>query len=210
MTWEWLAPVGTIVGASITAGIGGWLGGRRSRKDQEAQHRFEREQALTEHGRVKVDDAIAALRFLSGHTRETAEGDFLPPNAQPSELADHYERLGRAIPYLADVSTRSDIELVLEIITNAWAIEHHTYVDSAPRVVWRACQAGLAALGRYLRGDPWETSEDLEALGRAVVEANEIQEDLYQMQQTDYRKMRHEQAQARKAKPEDDSPAESD
>jgi hypothetical protein len=72
MTAEWLTPTGTIVGAMITAGFGGWLGGRRSKKEQDTQHRFEREQALAEHGRDKVDGAISSLYFLQGHSREAA------------------------------------------------------------------------------------------------------------------------------------------
>ncbi|SFQ28442.1 hypothetical protein [Amycolatopsis rubida] len=54
MVWEWVAPVGTVLGASITAGFGGWLGGRQSRKSQERQHEFERKKVLAERGQDKV------------------------------------------------------------------------------------------------------------------------------------------------------------
>lgn len=174
MTWEWLPPVGTIVGAMITAGVGGWIGGRRSRKDQEAQHRFEREKALTEHGRDKVDGAITALRFLQQHVREVVEGDFALPDAEPSEVATHHERLAQAIPYLTDTATRYDIEVVHEIVADARIIQRYGGPQVARSFVLRACGPGLAALGRYLRGEPWEPSEELAQLRRDHAEYSQI------------------------------------
>jgi hypothetical protein len=203
MTWEWLPPVGTIVGAMITAGVGGWLGGRRSRKDQEAQHRFEREQALTEHGRDKVDDAISALRFLQRHSHEVVEGDFALPDAEPSDVATHYERLVQAIPYLTDKATRNDIELVHEIVADG-LFKRYTGPSVARRVVWRACGLGLAVLGRYLRGEPWEPSEELTELRRdhgeyaqiyaEEMEANAAAEQKWRKSQAAAQRKRREQA----------------
>lgn len=173
MAWEWLHPVGTTVGAMITAGFGGWFGGRRSRKDQEAQHRFEREQALTEHGRDKVDAAISALRFLQRHTHELIGGDFLLTGAEPNEIATQYERLTQAIPYLTDTATRNDIDLVREIIGDGM-FERYSGPRAAHSAVWQAGRLGREALGRYLRGDPWEQSEELSQLRRDHADYTQI------------------------------------
>jgi len=132
-------------------------------KGPRAQHRFEREQALTAHGRDKVDDAISALRFLQRHTREVVEGDFALPDAAPSDLAAHYERLGQAIPYLTTTATRTDIELVHDIVGDG-LFERYRGPGAARHAVWLACRLGQAGLGRYLRGEPWQSSEELAQL----------------------------------------------
>lgn len=156
MAAEWLAPVGTIVAASITAGFGGWIGGRRSRKDQDAQHRFERETALTEQGREKARDAITALRYLQRHRRAVVEWSGVAPEGDLDLVHEQHERLGQAIEYFHDESVRHQIELVYDALDSSYVVT--TYGDSdvgEPGVmIWRACQEGRAVLGRYLRGEP--------------------------------------------------------
>ncbi|MBE8520724.1 hypothetical protein ILP97_25110 [Amycolatopsis sp. H6(2020)] len=198
MSWEWLPPTGTIIGAMITAGIGGWIGGRRSRKELEAQHRFEREQALTEHGRDNVDRAISALRYLQRHNRQVADGDFTSSDADDSEIGSHYDQISQAIPYLTDARARTDIALVHEILGAASSIERYSGAGRAPSIVYRACEAGLVVLGRYLRGEQWEVSEQLAALERHQAEAAEIEDEIYEQNQASYREWLKEQAASKK------------
>ncbi|WP_414942015.1 hypothetical protein [Amycolatopsis sp. cmx-11-51] len=119
----------------ITAGFGGWLGGRRSQKELKAQHQFERTKALTEHGRDKIGGAISALRFLHRHNQEAADGDLLAPDAEGNEIGKRYDLLAEAIPYIAEARTRKDVELVHSIIGDAWIMERYSNAGSAPWVV---------------------------------------------------------------------------
>ncbi|WP_414943244.1 hypothetical protein [Amycolatopsis sp. cmx-11-32] len=182
----------------ITAGFGGWLGGRRSQKELKAQHQFERTKALTEHGRDKIGGAISALRFLHRHNQEAADGDLLAPDAEGNEIGKRYDLLAEAIPYIAEARTRKDVELVHSIIGDAWIMERYSNAGSAPRIVSRACRSGLDALGRYLRDEAWEASKDLDSLERAQARAEEIQNEMYEENQASYREWLKEQAAARK------------
>ncbi|HEY3482490.1 MAG TPA: hypothetical protein VGL02_26670, partial [Streptomyces sp.] len=124
MTWEWLAPVGTVVGAGITAGFGGWFGGRQSRKNQERQHEFEREKALADRGRDKIDQAAVALRFLGQHASAVARWRTASsPVEHSDEFSEQHDRIGLAIPYLVDARVRRDIELVHDLIQHAYGIQ---------------------------------------------------------------------------------------
>ncbi|ALG05788.1 hypothetical protein AOZ06_01580 [Kibdelosporangium phytohabitans] len=49
---------------SITSGLGGWIGGRHTGRNQQRQHTFERETSVLTRGRDQADEAIAALRVL--------------------------------------------------------------------------------------------------------------------------------------------------
>jgi hypothetical protein len=197
MALEWFPPTATIIGAMITAGFGGWLGGRRSQKELKAQHRFERQKALTEHGWDKIDGAISALRFLERRGRAAADGNLWAPDIEDKELGRHFDLLAEAPPYITEARTRKDIELVHSIIGDAWIVEHYSKAGSAPRVVFRACRAGLTALGRYLRDEPWEASEELASLEQALAEAEEIQADLYEEDHASYREWLKKRAAAR-------------
>jgi hypothetical protein len=163
MAWEWLAPTGTVVGASITAGFGGWWGGRRSRKDQEAQQNFERERAITAHARERVDDAIAALRFLRRHHEEVASWKGPLPAGTLDEVRAQYEVLGRAIEYLGDPAVRFDIGVVHKVLGSlaTFGSLNDLGVHRAAELVQVACDAGIGALGQYMRGEPRVASADL-------------------------------------------------
>ncbi|WP_410607533.1 hypothetical protein [Amycolatopsis sp. lyj-109] len=175
MTAEWLTPTGTIVGAMITAGFGGWLGGRRSKKEQDTQHRFEREQALAEHGRDKVDGAISSLYFLQGHSREAAEVSNQQASVEHPGVLEQHQRLERALPYLTNAQVRADAELVHGVIRDAWLMVQFGdgyVIGSAQEIVWRVCREGIALLGRYLRMEPHQTSAELDRMRRIYDEAN--------------------------------------
>lgn len=88
-------------------------------------------------------------------------------------MATHHERLVQAIPYLTDTATRNDIELVHEIVADG-LFEKYTGPNAALSTIWRACGLGMAALGRYLRGEPWEPSEELTQLRRNHAEYTQI------------------------------------
>lgn len=164
-----------------------WLTWRApSRKHLEAQRRFEREKALTEHGRDKIDGAIAALRLLQRHNWETVAADLVSPNALDNEVRRRYDLLAETIPCITDLGARTDVEIVHAVIGSVWNIEHHTVLDSAPRIVWRACRAGLVTLGGYLRDEPWEESA-----------AEAIQTDNDEQDEASWRKLMKEQAAAR-------------
>ena len=60
MVWEWVAPVGTVLGASI----GAFVGGRYSRGTQARQHAFEREAGVLARGHEKAGEAMVALELL--------------------------------------------------------------------------------------------------------------------------------------------------
>lgn len=169
MVSEWLAPLGTIA----TAGLGGWLGGRRSRKGQEAQHRFEREKALTDHGRDRVDDAITALRFLQAHAHAVINPSGKASAVDLEEVARQAELLVRAIPYLTDPQTRSAVELIHSTLSHAWALEQYSSADLGDQqvIVRRSCGAGVEVLGRYLRYEPWVDDDYLARLRDADDEA---------------------------------------
>lgn len=194
MAWEWLTSAGTVVGASITAGLGGWLGGRRSRKELEAQHRFERERALTEHSRSRIDDAISALRFLRRHASKVADAQLGDRDANWQDGNEYYERLAHAIPYLLDTGTRHDIELVYDVLADAWVMERYSGAGRAHGTVWRACDEGLLTLGRYLRSEPWIGSAELDRLRAAHADTIAIQEEVYEQQVMEHRRAQRAQA----------------
>ncbi|SFQ26663.1 hypothetical protein [Amycolatopsis rubida] len=167
MVWEWVAPVGTVLGASITAGFGGWLGGRQSRKNQERQHKFERKKALAERGQDKVDQAAVALRFLGQHASAVAHWRTASePVERQDDFSEQHDRIGLAIPYLLDEQVRRDIELVHDLIQHVHGIQMLSRGE-APQpveIVSAACREGLLVLGRYLRQEPWEPSAELASL----------------------------------------------
>ena len=176
MAWEWVAPVGTVVGAGITAGFGGWLGGRQSRKNQERQHEFERKTTLAARGQDKVDQAAVALRFLGQHAGAVARWRTASsPVEGPDEFSEQHDRIGLAIPYLLDDRVRRDIELVHDLIQYAHGIQIYASgeVPPAVEIVSVACREGLLVLGRYLRQEPWEPSAELPVLREVHEEASE-------------------------------------
>lgn len=157
MAWEWLQPAGTIAAAGITAGFGGWLGGRRSRREQDAQHRFERDAALTEQGREKARESIATLRYLQRHRSTVADwsGNVIP-EGDLSPTQQQHERLGEAIEYFHDEAVRRQVELIYDAVAGSWVVTRFSYsdIDDPKVMIWRACEEGRAVIGRYLRGEP--------------------------------------------------------
>lgn len=165
MAWEWLAPVGTVAGSMITAGVGAYFG---SKKTQERQHKFERENAVLERGRDKADQAVEALRALQKDSELAAlldspnEVAVLQPaqRARALELGRHLDQLGRAIEYLTDPVVRSEIELVYDTIHESSVLLMFGEGEdtTAQALVWCACREGLAVLGRYVRNEPPQPS----------------------------------------------------
>ncbi|MFI6031609.1 hypothetical protein [Amycolatopsis magusensis] len=183
MAWEWLAPTATVVGASITAGFGGWLGGRQSRRNQERQHQFEREKALTDRGKDRIDQAAVALRFLSqragtvarwtGHEPRPGKGHGERAEDEPTDFSEQHDQIGQAIPYILDEQVRRDIELVHHLIHRAFDMRFYISgeVPPAVEIITVACREGLLVLGRYLRQEPWEPSAELAPLRKMNDEA---------------------------------------
>lgn len=171
------APLGTVIAAGITAGLGGWLGGRLSRKNQERQHRFEQEQALTLQGQEKAREAISALRHLQRNRRAVAEWSSALPEGELGDDHHHYDQLGQAIEFLNDKVVREQVELVYDAIAGAWTITRfgdHNISDASDVIIWRACHEGRTVLGRYLRAEPTqEPSDYLKSLRRAYDSAHE-------------------------------------
>jgi hypothetical protein len=170
MTWEWIAPVGTVVGASITAGFGGWLGGRQSRKNLERQHEFETTAALTEQGREKAREAIAALRHVQRHRSTVAKWSGMTPEGDLDPEHEQHERLGEAIEYFHDETVRRQVELVYDSIASSWVVTRFgdsPTIDDPQALIWRACEEGRAVIGRYLRGEPTQESTFMVELRRA-------------------------------------------
>ncbi|MGM1062165.1 hypothetical protein [Saccharothrix sp. Mg75] len=165
MAWEWLAPVGTVVGSMITAGVGAYFG---SKKTQERQHKFEHENAVLERGREKADQAIEALRTLQKDSELAAlldspnEVAALQPaqRARALELGRHLDQLGRAIEYLTDPMVRAEIDLVHDAIRESGILLMFGEGEdtTAQPLVWCACREGLAVLGRYVRNEPPQPS----------------------------------------------------
>ncbi|MGI8313160.1 hypothetical protein [Saccharopolyspora hattusasensis] len=160
MAWEWVAPVGTVVGASITAGFGGWFGGRQSRKNQERQHEFEKQTALTEQGREKAREAIAALRHLQRHQSTVVEWSNVTPAGDLDPAREQHERLGEAVEYFNDETVRRQVELVYNSLHASYVVTRlgHLTIANPELMISRACEEGRAVIGRYLRGEPAQES----------------------------------------------------
>jgi hypothetical protein len=195
MAWEWLAPAATIVGSGITAGFGGWVGGRLSHKQQGAQHQFEREQALTAYGRDKIDDAVSAFRFIQHHAREFVDDDLASPIDESNTAQTLQERIARAVPYITDAAVRADVELAHELLDNPWVVEQYGGGGSSRSIVWQACRGGRLALERYLRGEPRVPSKELDDLRQVQAEAYELQNEIYEQDAADDRAKRQLAAQ---------------
>lgn len=152
---EWV-PIVTAVSSLLGAAIGGWVGGRQSRKTQERQHQLEREREISTRSLQKADEAISALRFLQ------AQGTFVVnwrnPTAHPYFAQSHvaHDVLGGAIEYLPDATVREQLTTVHFLIGTAYmkrgAGERH--LAEAVAEVWSVCTAGIDVLGRYLRNEP--------------------------------------------------------
>jgi hypothetical protein len=155
VSWEWV-PIATAVSSLLGAAIGGWVGGRQSRKTQERQHHLEREREISTRGLEKADEAISALRFLQDQGRTVVDWRN-PTTAHPYFEQTHlaHDVLGRDIEYLTDATVREQIATVHFLIGTAWikrggaddlleALGEHLNV----------CDAGVEVLGRYLRNEP--------------------------------------------------------
>jgi hypothetical protein len=190
MAWEWLAPLGTVAAAGVSAGFGGWYAGR---KTQERQHKFERETNVLERGREKADDAIAALRVLLKFSGLVADWHLVSPRHDPDDEAqsrDAYERLGGAVEYLTDPVVRRQIEFIYIVLEYSFLISKlgdcklHEHA-----ITLLACKEGLAILGRYLRDEPAQKlSQDMrevaQALNGAGTVARRIDEELKRADKT--------------------------
>jgi hypothetical protein len=174
MSWQWLpsvGPWGPVLAAGLTAGLGGWFGGRQSRRNQERQHRFELDRAITEQGREAAREAIAALRYLQRNRRRVVEWSSAAPEGELQGDHEQFDQLGQTIEYLNDEAVRKQVELIHDVIADAWLITrfgNHNVTDKSDVIIWRVCQEGRAILGRYLRGEPTEPpSNYLESLRHA-------------------------------------------
>ncbi|MPY97964.1 MAG: hypothetical protein GEU97_08180 [Actinophytocola sp.] len=168
--------MGTVIAAGITAGFGGWAGGRLARRTQTEQHKFEREKAVVSRGRERADEAITALRFLQRHRAEVANWSNPAPEGELSQVQDEYERLGRAIEYLSEGSVRDQVELLYGAIGDAFIVVgfgEHEFND-AEQMIWSACREGVTILGRYIRDEPTpQYSDFLKALRQAYDSAHD-------------------------------------
>lgn len=183
MAWEWVAPLGAVAGAVA----GGMIAVFATSRTQRRQHEFDRAQALAEHGRDRIDAALAALRFLRRHAREIAGDGLIGTGPEHTDFAVHHERLAEVIPYLADAEVRDDLELVRRVLGDTWEMERYSSAGRAPGIVVRACDAGIDTLVRHLRGEQREASPTLEQLRAALEETYSILDEQYELQLADRR-----------------------
>jgi hypothetical protein len=176
LAWEWLAPTGTVLGAGITAGLGGWLGSRHTRTTQQRQHDFDRKKVVDERGRAKADEAVTALRFLGRHTEEVAEWSTASPAGELTLAQLELDRLAQAIDYLTDDVVRQQMQAVHDVIAESdVAFRYGSHDYGSPRaMIWRACREGVEILGRYVRNQPSQApSKHLAALQKAYDSGHE-------------------------------------
>jgi hypothetical protein len=133
---------------------------RRRTLNQERQHEFEAKTALTEQGRAKAREAIAALRYLQRHRSTVVEWSNVTPAGDLDPIREQHERLAEVIEYLNDETVRRQVELVYDVLHSTWIMTRFgdSTFASSEVMIWRACEEGRAVIGRYLRGEPAQES----------------------------------------------------
>lgn len=195
MTWSSLIPWIPVIAAGFSALLGGWLGGRMSRRNQLRQHEHERAMALSTQGREKAGEALTALQHLQSRNIEVSEWSGIPPRGEPDPLREQHRIFGEGIRYITDETARRQAELVYNVIGQADSTVYFSggSPDDRPGVVWQACKEGNVVISRYLRGEPaLPPSPEMTELERKYTSAQEEIEKMLAERDAEWEKERKE------------------
>lgn len=169
MAWEWVAPIGTVLGAFG----GAFAGGRVSRRNQRIQR-----------GLTRADEAVEALHFLKANRYSVASISGGNPKTDVETRCEHeLVRLRSATGYLLNEQARTQVSIACDAIADAWLIHRFGKgdVDTPDTIIWRACGEALEVLERYVRnqkvGRPSEYTAELKRAYDSAYDEMERQRD---------------------------------